>query len=317
MRKTPMEPPVTRVQHLFRVIPFTALQLSLLLIFSGVVNSSAVLGAETCTCTVSWTANTEPDLAGYEIYIGDQPGVYKHPNSPISVGPITSYKFPPGTLVPGVTYYYALKARDFSNNLSGLSLEVQGGLPSVPPPPPLGSGFLQDSGPDGLLVVEAEHAHTNTPQGSHSWVLSTTPAGFSGSGNMTTTPNSGTNHNTNYTTLSPRLDFEVTFVQTGVHYIWVRGWGTTGTDDSVHVGFNGQAIASSDRLSGFTSTWTWSNQTMDGSVATINVPSPGTHTLNLWMREDGTVVDKLLLTTNASLPPPSGTGPAESQEVTP
>jgi len=313
-----MEPPLTSIQHLFRVISFTALQLSSLLIFSGVINSPAVLGTETCTCTLSWSANTEPDLAGYEIYIGDQPGVYNHPNSPISVGAVTSYKFQPGTLIPGVNYYYALKARDFSHNLSGFSKEIQGGMPSVPPPPPPGSnGFLQDSGPDGLLVMEAEHAHMNTPQGSHSWVLSTTPAGFSGSGSMTTTPNAGTKHNTNYATLSPRLDFEVTFVQTGVHYIWIRGWGATGTDDSVHVGFNGQAIASSDRLSGFTSTWTWSNQTMDRSVATINVPSLGTHMLNLWMREDGTVVDTLLLTTNASLPTPSGTGPAESQEVTP
>jgi hypothetical protein len=86
-------------------------------------------GATTCTCNLTWAANTESDLAGYEIYFGDQPGVYNHTDSPISVGTITSYKFPSGTLIPGVIYYYALKARDFSNNLSSLSVEVQGGLP--------------------------------------------------------------------------------------------------------------------------------------------------------------------------------------------
>lgn len=48
---------------------------------------------------------------------------------------------------------------------------------------------------------------------------------------------------------------------------------------------------------------------MGGAVATIDVPSVGTHTLNVWMREDGMVVDKLILTTNSSYVPsdPAGT----------
>ncbi|MCI0464734.1 MAG: hypothetical protein L0Z62_48035, partial [Gemmataceae bacterium] len=37
----------------------------------------------------------------------------------------------------------------------------------------------------------------------------------------------------------------------------------------------------------------------------------GLHTVNLWMREDGTVVDKLLLTTNAAYTP-TGLGPTQS-----
>ena len=50
---------------------------------------------------------------------------------------------------------------------------------------------------------------------------------------------------------------------------------------------------------------------MDGPSATISVPATGVRTINLWMREDGFVVDKIVLTTNASYVP-SGTGPAES-----
>jgi len=46
-------------------------------------------------------------------------------------------------------------------------------------------------------------------------------------------------------------------------------------------------------------------------VATVNITTTGVHTLNLWMREDGFVIDKLLLTTNASYMP-SGTGVTES-----
>jgi hypothetical protein len=36
------------------------------------------------------------------------------------------------------------------------------------------------------------------------------------------------------------------------------------------------------------------------------------HMLNVWMREDGVVVDKIILTVNAAYARPSGNGPAES-----
>src|SRR6185436_19422079 len=51
-------------------------------------------------------------------------------------------------------------------------------------------------------------------------------------------------------------------------------------------------------------------------VATINVTTTGIHTLNLWMREDGAIVDKVLLTSNTSYTP-SGVGPAESSRTVP
>jgi len=50
---------------------------------------------------------------------------------------------------------------------------------------------------------------------------------------------------------------------------------------------------------------------MDSVDATFNVASTGVHTVNVWMREDGFVFDKIVLTTNASYTP-TGNGPAES-----
>ncbi len=50
---------------------------------------------------------------------------------------------------------------------------------------------------------------------------------------------------------------------------------------------------------------------MDGPVATIVVSTPGIHTINVWMREDGFRLDKIVLTTNANATY-SGAGPAES-----
>jgi hypothetical protein len=124
-------------------------------------------------------------------------------------------------------------------------------------------------------------------------------------------PNTGTNLDTGYVTNSPRLDFQVNFVRTGTHYVWVRGVGAASTDDSLHVGLDGAAVATADRITGFSPTLDWSQETMDGVVATIEVATPGEHTLNVWMREDGTVVDKVVLSVNPAYQP-SGTGPAES-----
>ena len=171
--------------------------------------------------------------------------------------------------------------------------------------------YQQDPGTNGIVSVEAEHFDTNVSQGGHSWT-SIAPAGSSGSGAMEASPNNGTKHNTGNVSNSPRLDFPINFTRTGIHYVWIRAHKASGQDDSVHVGLDGAAVSSSDRISGFAlGTWSWSKQTMDGPVATVNITTTGIHTLNLWMREDGAVVDKLLLTTNASYIP-SGTGAPES-----
>src|SRR5262249_9267696 len=84
-----------------------------------------------------------------------------------------------------------------------------------------------------------------------------------------------------------------------------------GASDSAHAGLDGAAIASADRLASFTASFGWSKSTLDGPVATVVVSTAGVHTVNLWMREDGFLADKGLLTTDASFRP-TGAGPAES-----
>ncbi len=168
--------------------------------------------------------------------------------------------------------------------------------------------FLQDSGPQGLVSMDAESFASNTPQGSDSWVVVAAPVpGFAGSGVMDTAPNDGTNNSTNFVTLSPRLDFQVQFLNAGTHYVWVRGLAAGGGHNSLHVGLNGQAVSSSTAITlNVTSNYVWSS-----GANTITIPSAGLHTINVWMREDGTQFDKLVLTTSAGYTP-SGTGPAES-----
>jgi lysophospholipase L1-like esterase len=61
-------------------------------------------------------------------------------------------------------------------------------------------------------------------------------------------------------------------------------------------------------------TWKWSKKTQSGGIATINVTSTGLHTINVWMRESGVVLDKLLLTSSSTYTP-TGTGPAETVNI--
>ncbi len=196
-----------------------------------------------------------------------------------------------------------------------LVLGLTGGVASADP-------LHQDPGPDGIVSVEAENFDENVPGNDpHTWDLITIsadgfepPEGFSGGAAMqsqTTVLAGGGSFDTNYVERSPRLDFEVNFVKTGTHYVWILAYGMDGNADSMHAGLDGEAIETCDRLSGINGNYTWSNSTMDPEDSTFEVTSTGLHTLNIWMREDGSVIDKIVLTTNPNYTP-TGTGSEES-----
>jgi hypothetical protein len=79
---------------------------------------------------------------------------------------------------------------------------------------------------------------------------------------------------------------------------------------------DGVLLDTSRRISGFTSGagYVWTSSRVDATVdigpARFDVPA-GEHVINVWMREDGLIVDKILITTNPNYTP-TGLGPAES-----
>lgn len=75
--------------------------------------------------TLTWLPNTEPDLAGYKIYIGTQSYQY---TTVIDVGLVTSYEL--STLQDSVRYYFAVSAYDYWSNESALSWEVSA-IPAI------------------------------------------------------------------------------------------------------------------------------------------------------------------------------------------
>lgn len=162
----------------------------------------------------------------------------------------------------------------------------------------------------GQVVMEAEHATssaagTGTAAGS-TWQETTGVSGASGNV-MVALPNNGVGTDTG--TQGARLDFKVDFHTAGTYYIFLHLPTLLGTDDSVNVGLDGTLINAN--LGNTTGSWRW--RTTNPTTVALNIATPGVRTFNIWMREDGCTVDKVILTTNASFSP-LGTdlGPAES-----
>jgi len=183
--------------------------------------------------------------------------------------------------------------------------------------------FRQDQGPDGIVSMEAENFDENIPRPPHTWELITVaasgfvpPGGFTGGYAMQSTPTTpaggdGFNDPADFLTRSPRLDYKINFTKTGTHYVWVLAWGLDGNSDSIHSGLDGLHVPTADRIAVNTS-YAWTNVAyQDPERIMINVASAGIHTFNIWMREDGSVVDKIVLTTNPDYRP-TGAGPEQS-----
>lgn len=90
-------------QWIFRLISLIGLSIAFLL--PSIVQAGTV--------EVTWKANTEPDLAGYRVYIGTVSGEYadpievKQPSCTVTLSPET-----------GMLYYFAVTAFDTSNRES-------------------------------------------------------------------------------------------------------------------------------------------------------------------------------------------------------
>ncbi|MCH8119182.1 MAG: hypothetical protein IIC00_05575 [Planctomycetes bacterium] len=156
----------------------------------------------------------------------------------------------------------------------------------------------QSSGPDGIVSVEAEHYDNKAPgQNGTGWEEFGPKGGFTGVAGMEVL-NESTN-TTTYVEESARLDYEINFVKTGTHYVWILAYGPDGSSDSCHAGLDGEAIPTLVALTGWNGDYEWNSDRMDTSdPPTFEVTSTGVHTFNIWMREDNLIVDKIVLTTN-------------------
>ena len=170
--------------------------------------------------------------------------------------------------------------------------------------------YQQGADPNQPISIEAEHYHDKADQNGHSWVPSN-QLGFSGDGAMQALPEDTVTIVSDYAARSPRLDYQVKFERAGTYYVWLRAFGVSHSSNSMHVGLNGQEISSARYINvPVTGDYVWT----DGLVKRIEISVPGVHTVNVWMRESGTIIDKLVLSLDAGFSP-GGKGPEETAKV--
>jgi hypothetical protein len=166
----------------------------------------------------------------------------------------------------------------------------------------------QDPGPDGIVSVEAENFDENVPQSGVEWVEVGPTEGFTGTAGMQVLGPSF--YDPGYADTSPRLEYEINFVKTGTHYVWILAWAASGSDDSCHVGMDGEEMPLSSNWSGGGNAWS-DDRYPDTGRAQFEVTMTGIHVLDIWVREDGLIIDKIVLTTNPDYTP-TDNGPPES-----
>ena len=167
--------------------------------------------------------------------------------------------------------------------------------------------------PNGMVAMEAELYAANVPPADTNevfeWVFDSNDqfAGFALEGYMRSFPietNVGSELER-----SPRLDYDVAMVKSGTYYIWARVLAPTSSQNSIHLGDSG--VKTADRVNIPDGGWAWVNtEENSGNRAMVEVTEPGLVTINVWMRESGACVDKLVVTMDANYEP-SGTGPRD------
>ena len=115
------------------------------ILIGGLLIPVLLMGA---SATVTWDANQESDIAGYQVHYGTSSGIY---SMIVDVENVTQYRV--SNLTIGQTYYFAVTAYDNSGNVSDYSIEksytAQDGVP-----PTISSVRLLD--PDRVKVIYSE-----------------------------------------------------------------------------------------------------------------------------------------------------------------
>ncbi|MFC1976540.1 RHS repeat domain-containing protein, partial [Chloroflexota bacterium] len=161
----------------------------------------------------------------------------------------------------------------------------------------------------GLVVLEAEGFSQISSGSSHDWLLKSSQTGYTGTGYLQSWPDIDTTLAPTDLSSSPVVSYTIDFTTPGTYFVWVRAYAESAANDSLYLGLDGNL----ESVTGFDpGLWDWAGEeTPNGAAVELAVTSSGLHTLNLWMREDGLQVDRILLTTDTTYIPDSF-GPAES-----
>jgi hypothetical protein len=174
---------------------------------------------------------------------------------------------------------------------------------------------------NGFIVIEAENYDRNLDD---IWVRDTTRGLPSGGASVVAPNGAGGSEG------ATKLEYDVEFGQAATYQVWIRASGDNGNDDSVwfHLDGDGDGVTERpyERDDGNQASMTviqpqadfvWRSDSQDGpDPFTVDIPAPGPRVIALARREDGSFVDKIILTTDTAFSP-TGFGPPETREGAP
>lgn len=162
-------------------------------------------------------------------------------------------------------------------------------------------------GDDGFVVWEAEDYDRNLDG---LWMPDTERGLASGGVSMVNNNGAGGNEN------GTKLEYDIYFTKTGTNILWWRFSGNDGNDDSAYIHLDGARIpgreAGNLSVMGGTGTslafnWGWISSPFEGGgQMTFVIDTPGVHSIGVARREDGSFVDKFLITTDPRFVPTTG-----------
>jgi hypothetical protein len=177
-------------------------------------------------------------------------------------------------------------------------------IPPPPPPPPISTdAYVQSTvAPTYFVSMDATqyHEYVLASPTNQTWVLDTSPPDpYTGQGCMVAT---GTTNTGAFNGINAQLRYLVRFSQTGTYYYWIRGYSVDDSDDSVFLGLDGSGITPDPSL-GMTGAQNGRMAWMGGPTRSMDVTQTGLHYVDIWMRESGFYLDKIVLTADPTYEP--------------
>jgi hypothetical protein len=178
-------------------------------------------------------------------------------------------------------------------------------------------GPIQATGPQNLVVIEAEDYDLVYNLANVGWVFANSLPGYVGTGYMDGTPNIGFSGGDSPATFTnaPSLHYCINFPAAGRYFMWGRGsTANDGGNNSYHFAIDqvspneftrrvGNRISNWGGDAANVNNFGWVNDvngTGATSVAYIDIASSGLHMLSIYMREDGIKLDRFVMTTDST-----------------
>ncbi|MCZ6796201.1 MAG: lamin tail domain-containing protein, partial [Planctomycetota bacterium] len=175
---------------------------------------------------------------------------------------------------------------------------------------PLPERAFVESG--GQVVFEAESPFTVVPHGEEiaMWTRDNQVEGFSGDGYMEATASRRRTFLSRYRSNSPEMLYSIDFENPGTYHVWIRAFVRASSADTLHVALNGAERPSrqAHQFEADDTAYRWSGESRREGRQVVEVTEAGVQYLSIWIRESGTIVDKILLTRDPDLVP-DGLGP--------